>query len=202
MSLLSKLAAFVPGGQVVAVLGFVRDYWKPIALALVVGAIFWAGGMGPRAELRAQQAKWAEEKAEQDAEDVADLAASIEYADEANRRTDEREKGIAALWSAELDRVRRESAGRPAEPQPVRPRAEVCSDAPGNSRLSDALASYRAEVGASVERLRRELAASRLEAGRLLAVCHKQAGDLDEAVSWREREDAIWGEDGQPRVLR
>lgn len=199
MSIFGRLAALVPGGQAVAAVDFFAEHWKTIltvALTVVVLAgTFWAGGMAPRAQLVAQAAKAAQEVAEREAEDGADVAASSIYVATLEEEYEEKLKAVDAAWHAYAASLSNGPGGKPPS-QSVQPRPQVCTDSAGNDRLSDALAGFREEIRAVVADERAAARASREDAGRLLAVCHRQALEQDETVQWVLHEQTLWNDDG------
>lgn len=205
MSIFSRVAALVPGGQVAAASAFLVENWKlAVAVGLTVvslGATYWAGGRAPRAELEAERAKVAQERAEQEAEDNADVAASSIYVTTLEEEHAEKLKAVDAGWAAYFASLPKQPSSKPAS-KPVQPSPQVCADQAGNNRLSDALALFREEVRAVIADERSAARASREDAARLLVVCDKQASALETVVHWVLHEQVLWDEDNKPLTLQ
>ena len=125
---------------------------KALALLAIVGAIFYAGGSGPRAELKAFKAevtaaaeKQKAENARKDAEQTAKFAQQEKDHAEENRVRD-------ASWNSELMRLTRARSGGATKPVPIA--AGICNDAARDARLSDAIQRAQREVGDAIAEYR------------------------------------------------
>lgn len=154
-----------------------------ILFAAYTGAVYHAGGVGPRADLAKLQSSIETAKAARDVEDkrkAGETAAAITKLEgEKNAAID----NAAAGWAA-YDKLQ-SARGRPGKgAQPVRPVTKVCDSADANNRLSDAIQSYRAEVAAGLDGLFDSLKASGRETGQLLEVAGKQAIEFNSVKAW------------------
>ncbi len=175
-------------------LTLLKKYWLYIVVAVAVAAwhaaVFYAGGVGPRATLDKERAEHAAQVAQLKAEAAADRAASAALIE---RKDGEHEANIGKInadWNEFLDRLCPGGVygklcvgpnGHPLE-EPVRIRAKVCDDEASNNRLSDALQGYRREVDRVVKAERdqrdRILSEERRGAGELLKQCQVQTDAL------------------------
>lgn len=154
-----------------------------ILFAVYTGAVYHAGGIGPRADLAKLQTSIKTAKATRDAEDTRKAGETAATITKLEGEKDDAIADAADAWSAYngLQSAR----GRPGKgAKPVRPDTKVCDSADANNRLSGAIQSYRAEVAASLDELYESLKAGGRETGQLLEVAGKQAIDFNAVKKW------------------
>lgn len=179
-------------------------------LAIVAGvvaytaAVYHAGGVGPRADLAKEQAlhqaEVAKLEAQQESErrqsDVYISQADFDHAENVDRVNKEWDDLVAKMCPGGVD-ARGVCVGPRRDPvrEPVRVTAKVCDNEAGNARLSDALQSYRADVGRFLsnerDENRRTLAAERSQVAGLLRSCQLQTDSLVEVQDWAAAEQSI-----------
>lgn len=176
-------------------LEFLRKYWVYVVVALAVatwhGAVFYAGGRAPRAELEKERAEHraqvaalkAEQKLDKEASDALITQKDIEHEQHVGRINADWTVYLGSLCPRGVD-ARGVCLGPVVRPvaEPVRVAAEVCNDKAGNDRISEALQGYRREIGRILQQERddreRIVAEERRGAGALLATCERQADAL------------------------
>lgn len=176
-------------------LEFLRKYWLYIVVALAVAAwhaaVYYAGGVGPRADLEKERVEHRAQVAALMAEQKSDKEASNALIKGKDEELDAHAGKINADWIEYLARLCPrgiDASGVCVGPErrpvaePVRIAATVCGDAAGNDRLSDAVQEHRREVGRVIQAERDErdriLAEERRGAGALLKTCERQADAL------------------------
>lgn len=168
-------------------LAALKKFWPYIAVGIavlvVVGIIYHAGGVGPRAELAkyraevAGAAKMAEAAAAEKKKQSELLTKQMEA------KHDEDKKQIVDDWSnytAYLAGLLKRPGGSAGE-KSIRPVAEVCNDQAANDRLSDALQRYRDEYRSAIGR-------ERLQIAGFLEACQLQTKALVEVQEWAIQE--------------
>lgn len=163
--------------------------WLGIALVVIAaeGAVYWAGGVGPRADLEKMvlevKARTAEIRA-MEARAASERQTLITEKDAERAKTAE---VVSVAWSAEYRRLQQSaSAGGRTPGKSARIVASVCNDPATDQRLSDAVSKsrdgYRSEIG----RYRQGIAG-------LLEACQLQTGDLINVQQYLARARKIGG---------
>lgn len=153
--------------------------WLGIVIAVLAAesAVFYAGGLGPRAELAKHRAEVLAAKKLHDAEDAKRTAETKTVIIEKDAEHEKVLLAVSTAWSAEYQRLHddRDRLAR-AGAKPARIVAGVCNNADGNRRLSDAL--EKAERG-----IRERVADYQGGTGKLLEVCQRQTASWDNLKS-------------------
>jgi hypothetical protein len=156
-----------------------------VAVAILAGT-FYAGGVGPRAELAKFKAETAAAGEKAKAEDAHRQAESVTATRDLEAK---HARALTDAIAARDEQWLQHNASGGAAKQPVRQPARVCANDADNRRLSDALDHYRDGTRLAIEQYRGRV-------GQLVHLCEtdaaRKADALAEVHEWAMQERKIY----------
>lgn len=155
-----------------------------VAFSSYTGAVYYAGGRGPRADLTTLKTSIAAAAKQQKAQDAARESAHDKLV---KRKDDERIQAMAAnddRWRLYIAGLPKPRSGARKDEKPIPITAEGLNDAADRARVSDAVSAFRDEVRTAFREFRNEVAGQ-------LEECQTNTDTLIRAQDWAAEESAI-----------